>query len=347
MIVFDIGKDLLIPHPATHKSSYCFVAYNPKLERILQEVYGRSGLCLKVFKRPLGKHTPYTFGWGKKPLYEVTKVQNLMARRGIAPRVYDLVKVNGHAAQVTQFIEPNGQDPTLERLKELIAEYRIKSRKGWDIGERNWVGDQFVDFSGFYFSDRNWYAKQLTNRAHTRRDRYIGVAYQAVLDLGIKGTRNNQHRIDVLQLDKIDFKGKTVLDIGCNLGAFSRYAHGRQAKRIVGVDRIADLTFEINNWLGYFNVDFITARLPGDVAKIKELSGIEKFDIVLCLAAIKHISGWGEWLKNLCDDIYIFEGHGGVKQQYYENMLASQFSSFEYLGKTNDNYSRVAFRCKV
>lgn len=345
-MILNFNPTLLVRDSSTYKSTYCYIVRNLEVQEKLQEVYGRPNLCLKIFKDPLGARTIYTFGWGKKPLGEVSKIQNLFARRGIAPRVFDLVEVNGHAAQVTNFVEDDGQKPNVKRLTKLMGEYQVSSRKGFDVGERNWVGSQFVDFSGFHFQDLDEYINGLGERAHTRRGENIDTAYQEVDLLGIKGTRDFSLRSDVMKLDKIDFKDKTVLDIGCNLGAFCRAAQYKEARRVVGIDRIANLSFEINNWLGYFNLDFIKARLPADVEQIKIQSGIEKFDIVFCLAAIKHVGGWGEWIKDLCADLFIFEGHGNIPKDIYWRVLEENFRQVNYLGQTEDNYSRVVYQCR-
>ena len=116
---------------------------------------------------------------------------------------------------------------------------------------------------------------------------------------------------------------------------------------MVGVDRIANLSFDINNWLSYFNLDFIKTRLPADAEQIKIQSGIEKFDIVFCLAAIKHIGGFDNWLKDLCANLFIFEGHGNISKEAYVRVLNENFRTVEYLGQTEDNYSRAVYRCKV
>ncbi len=46
------------------------------------------------------------------------------------------------------------------------------------------------------------------------------------------------HDIDGIdpEFTDLDFKGKTVCDLGCNLGHFTFYAHERGAKKVVGYD---------------------------------------------------------------------------------------------------------------
>ncbi len=341
----EIDEALLVRDESTHESSYCFVAYSEELERVLAKLYGRSGLCMKVFKKPVKDWTKKSFGWGQVQVGETARVQNLFAWHGIAPRVFDVVTLGERVAQVVEFAVSKGE-PRPDRLKELVNRFGIKIRKGyWDVNPKNWVGGLFVDFSGFYFGDPEGYKEGLVRRAHTRRGEFIGAAYQEIKELGIKGWRKLAHRVEVLRLDEVDFKGKTVLDLGCNLGAFSRLAADRGASRVVGVDRIAGLAHEVSNQLGYWNVDFIQARLPGDLTKIAGRSGIERFDIVFTMAITNHMGGFADWMVELCGGVLIFEGHGGEDMEAYLVDLQRHFQEVAYLGQTTDNYERAVFRC--
>lgn len=372
----EIGAELLVRNEGTHESSYCFVVYNEMVEALLKEIYGRGGLCLKVFKRPLGEQRPEGFGWGQVPFPETARVQNLFAWYGLAPRVIDLVMVEGRVAQVVEFVSGEWESKFAELeaveglttvaeatrlhniiratnleglagLKTVAERYRIKAKKvNWDLNERNWVGGKFVDFSGLYFEDPDAYKRDLVRRAHTRRDKYIGVAYQGVEELGIKGTRDMSHRLEVMRLDRLDFEGKTVLDLGCNLGAFSRYAFERGARRVVGVDRIAQLAHEVSNLLGYWQVLFIEARLPGDLGRVVDAAEIKRFDIVFATAVTNHMQGFGQWMADLCGGTMIFEGHGKIPGQEYEADLRAAFERVKFLGETSDNYVRSVFRAE-
>lgn len=346
-MILDFDPSVLVKDSSTFTSSYCYIVRTSEVRKKLLEVYGRSGLCLKIMKDPLGKHTRFTFGWGKVHLGRASIIQNIFARCGIAPRVYDLIEVNGHAAQVTEFAKKNGGSPNIGKLKILMEEHGILSRKSLDVGNRNWVGNKFVDFSGFYFADRNHYVKNLVESAHTRRGKNIGVAYQGVHELEIRGSRDFAHRVKQMGLESIDFSGKTVLDIGCNLGNYSRLADREHAKRVVGVDRIADLSFQVSNLFYCFNIDFIKARLPDDIDEITKQSGIEKFDIVFCMAVIKHVGGFAPWLKDLCSDLLVFEGHGNISSEVYKPVLTENFRKVDFLGNTHDNYKRAVFICRV
>lgn len=233
-------------------------------------------------------------------------------------------------------------------LRPLVKKYRVGLRKNfWDVNPRNWRSGLFVDFSGFHFVDLAAYEADLLRQAHTRRGEYIGVAYQPVPEMGIKGTRDMASRIRAMRLEEVDFKGKTVLDIGCNLGYLCRWATAQGARRVVGVDRIADLTYQVANWLGDWQTDYLRLRLPEEAGEIFFSSGIEKFDIVIAAAVVKHVGGLAPWLRDLCQDLFIFEGHGSIGPGGYAPQLRDLFKTVNYFGQTNDNYKRHLFQCRV
>ena len=91
------------------------------------------------------------------------------------------------------------------------------------------------------------------------------------------------------ELDKIDFSGKSVLDIGCWDGYWSFYAERRGAARVLATDDTGQ------NWAG--EAGFLLAReclksavdydLNRSVYNLVELD--TKFDIILCLGVYYHL----------------------------------------------------------
>lgn len=354
-------------------SGHCaFLLRSPQLEEELKEIFGRDGLCLKVFRRSSKGFKVEDFCWGPnnpvdRSLVEKTKIQNLCARCGLAPRVYAVIQIDYEGeerfAQVTDFLTGP--------LKELpqIPFTVLKDRFGlelnrWDGSAQptNFKGGKLIDFESLvivkddYDRDRKLteqlesvdhgtqYLDRLRVRAKPGRR-----AYEAVPELGIGGRRNFEHRTGMMKLDDVDFRGKTVLDIGCNLGVFSRMAWDRGAKRIVGVDcYTADAAYEIANWLGYWNLDFFEMVLPQDHELISKLSGIESFDIVFLLAMYRRVSGWAPWLAKLCKNVLYLEGHATLhperRVEGYTRVVGKDFSRVEYLGNTTDDRTRVLLR---
>ena len=91
------------------------------------------------------------------------------------------------------------------------------------------------------------------------------------------------------ELDKIDFAGKTVLDIGCWDGYWSFYAERRGAARVLATDDSSQ------NWTGSAGFHLAKELLQSSVECDLELSVYdlskldEKFDIVLCLGVFYHL----------------------------------------------------------
>jgi len=350
-----IPKSLLQRAEDTHVSSFCFVANSPQLEKGLKTLYGRDGLCLKVFQE-LGEGAPpdpEQFFWVRVPLSETTRVQNLYALYGLAPRVYDIVLINKRRlAQVTDYVLPRGE-PDIAQFFKIADHFHIRTVTNWDIGERNWRGRQFVDFSGLYFGDKETYITEMKDRAQamiygSRKGETGKKAYQAVPELGILGDRVMSTRIAAMGWGSEEFRGCTVLDLGCNLGGMVRAAYQRSALRSVGVDHkyIAGAATEVCNWLGYWNVDVLGLDLPRDAYRIEEMTGIGQFDVVFALSIFNHMGGYASWIPDLCKKELYLEGHGGDLPGRYEKELRQDFGSVAFLGYVTDNLRRPIFRCR-
>jgi len=357
-----IDPALLVPHPDTTEASCCFVAYSPEIEAVLLARYGRQGLCLKVFPPDKQRKVdtngqPREFWrfenveWTKVSLAEASEVQNLFALHGIAPRAYDIVWVNGEqAAQVTDFLTDNGRDRQDELWRRLVDQYVIETMRNLDVGERNWIGGKMFDYGAMCWADREAYLAELTEEAYTRRGKRIGSSYQPVDGLEMRGRRDIGSRVKKMRLDDVDFDGATVLDIGCNLGAFCREAHDRGALRVVGIDRreIPMLAGQVNNLLGYWNLDIVQLKLKDGLdnrARIVEAGGIEQYDVVFCMAVVNYFGGYDAWIADLCRGVLYLEGHGGEAPERYWAALNRDFERVEFLGMTDDNYVRPLFRC--
>ena len=333
--------------------SYTIVLYNSEIDSILAAAYGRRGLCVKVLKGKVpqrivrvDQEEPYRYG--KTELFEATVIQNLAARRGMAPRVYGWASVNNLIAQVIEYI-PNVKDPPAAerearcvKLQSLLDELGLISvAKTEDIGVLNWRDGKYVDFSHLNFKDYPGYIASLDIRARTRRGEVLPKAYQGVPLLGIVGTRDIPARIENLRLHDIDWKGKNVIDIGCNFGAFCRYATDAGAKRVVGIDKAGELAFEINNALGYWNMDIVTRTFPHQ-------KRLPKVDIVFMMAFHNYVGGLEaalSWSAPVANNLMIVESHGGEDQAYCEAILRKYFKRIDYLGYVQDPQVRHQWHC--
>ena len=358
-----------------------FVLWGPLIQEQLLRDYGREGLCLKVWKRQLVGSLEEAYwghgGSGGGLIVECAQIQNIAAMYDLAPRVYDVVRVqfNGevHAGQVVEYASEKKPAkgaplPTLDPLREKLT---LNTWDG-DFRRANWRGGRLIDFERERFASADIeqydrydkerqkcfdhgaeYEAGLVARALKGHKR----AYQAVPELGIPGRRNLAHRVEAHRLGEVDFRGKSVLDLGCNLGVFSRYAWDRGAKRVVGVDvKQAELAYEVSNRLNYWNLDFLTLALPREAGRIAEETGIGRFDVVICFAMIRRAGGFAKggglkpWMDALVGDVLCLESHdtNDVEKSAagWRRLLAGQFREVEFLGRVKDDRRRFGFRCK-
>lgn len=333
---------------------HSFISRTAIVQTKLLRRFGRRELCLKVFTKSAGM-APDTFRWGSRnfmpTLDETTRAQNLLALHGLAPRVYGVVRLSGgELAQVTDFVASKSTKRR-KGVEAATGQYGIVCDRRPKLGHQpdDWRGGLLVDCCGLRFRDADAYLTGLRERASaTPWGREGTKGYQAVPEIGLDGRRDFRRRVEWMRLDEAEFASKTVLDIGCNLGSFCRYAARRGAVRVVGVDvdAAASAAFEIANWLELWNVDYLALDLPDQASQIAALSGIERFDVVFLLASVRHVGGWAGWIDDLCADVLYLEGHSVDKRETYENGLRAAFGTVEYLGKTKDHFPRPLFRCR-
>jgi tRNA (mo5U34)-methyltransferase len=91
------------------------------------------------------------------------------------------------------------------------------------------------------------------------------------------------------ELDKIDFTGKSVLDIGCWDGYWSFYAERKGAARVLATDDSSQ------NWTGgagfHLAKELLNSSVESDLQlSIYDLCRLDtKFDIILCLGVLYHL----------------------------------------------------------
>jgi 2-polyprenyl-3-methyl-5-hydroxy-6-metoxy-1,4-benzoquinol methylase len=189
--------------------------------------------------------------------------------------------------------------------------------------------------------------KELVKNTHFGKAK--NQPYQTIGDL--HGSRDMKYRFKFMNIPE-NFEGKTVLDIGCNMGMVCMEAKDRGASRVVGVDydkkiiTTAKKFFKENNCDGelyQFNVN-------DGLQALQKLIGDDQFDYVFALAiwgTVKKPILWS-MINYYCTDTCWMEGHNKekgkeekIKKELTENLI---FSDLSFLGNTKDRGIRPTFR---
>jgi len=210
-------------------------------------------------------------------------------------------------------------------INKLGKQYGFKAQK--DItNHQDLINGKFVDPQPFAFEDRPYleYVKEV----YCEKGKYGKIYYQDEPGIGLtSGPRKSKDRIKYLALDKIDFKGKVVWDIGCAGGYFCRYAMDRGAKRVIGLDTkdTLEAAFHVGNYLKYFNIDYVECDLSRGIP----VADIPKADIAFFLSMNLHV-GIPEALKDI--PLVIFEDNS--RENRHEKKLKDPWI---------DHYRRIEF----
>jgi SAM-dependent methyltransferase len=115
-------------------------------------------------------------------------------------------------------------------------------------------------------------------------------------------------------LEGIDFKGKRVLDVGCNSGQYCLYAYKKGASKVVGID-VDEMRLEQAKILN----DQEGADIIFEKRSIYELNELGSFDIVLCIAVLTEITDLSMGIQNLKNVIgnYAFLEMDIPRQHFY------------------------------
>jgi len=169
----------------------------------------------------------------------------------------------------------------------------------------------------------------------------------------IQGQRDLDKRFEYIDYD---FKGKTVLDLGCNTGGML-FKIGHEIKQGVGVDFNTRL-INVANLLRYVNHDDELSFYVFDLVKepLDQLSNFmrDPIDVCFMLSISYNVSTWKEvvaWCRKNTKTL-IYEAHGTddfIKEQV--QILESHYSTVKRLSAvcTDDNdgpKSRQLFICE-
>ena len=179
----------------------------------------------------------------------------------------------------------------------------------------------------------------------------------------LPGLRSYAPRVRDLQLDDIDFNGKTVLDLGANLGMLCLEAKRRGAARVVGVDNDPQYVHAARQLAARSGIaaEYMQLDLNRfDFSTFTDTFGLDQFDVVFCCSMIENLTNAGSFSRSLAPHIaetYYLEGHsadGAREVQRYRGYLESMgFAAVQTLHSTDsgqnapgelNGHARPAFR---
>ena len=154
-----------------------------------------------------------------------------------------------------------------------------------------------------------------------------GMAYHDVPEFGIKGRRDNEHRLKQLNLG--DLTGKTVMDIGCNSGWFCKKAIELGAAWSFGYDRqvVVNAAKKINHMPG-------VSLFGRDVNQLTSESIGGPVSIILFLSMFK-LLGLPHFLS-VADHLVMENNSTRFEDYIFFRLHRLGFSRVEHCGYTTD-----------
>ena len=164
----------------------------------------------------------------------------------------------------------------------------------------------------------------------------------------IKGGERNDKRISMFNWN--EFKGRDVLDIGCNSGMFALEAKRRGARRVVGVEK-EDCILNGREIAEKENLDVEFWQL--DMESVEFRRYCPKFDIVIFLSMYGYLkkdpTEYLNWLDLKTRRVMYFEtnANGKHKQQIEVLKENTSFGEYQYIGPGNqeDSAFHQFWRC--
>ena len=163
-------------------------------------------------------------------------------------------------------------------------------------------------------------------------------------------------RPDVLQRIKSvrpdDLQGKTVLELGCNIGSNCFLATQFGATHATGVDyspRLISAAARLNSFMAapaFFCVYDLNVELADE----------QRADTVFCFSVVNHLKntdGIVQTILKKTGSVLYFEGHAGTSRQDYDYLLRDEyFRTVELVGFMRDGIhthktTRPLWRCEI
>ena len=241
---------------------------------------------------------------------------NILVEPGGAVRVLDLdqaVKTNPAAAFLGDFLGA-GPHPAVRTVPHLLLRLGLGRMKLGGLGRvarrlrRRSAAEDTVPNSRL---DEVWEMASMTDaNAPGRKVAYYRIAYEGRL---MPGERAWEPRWDAIRR-AVDFRGKRLLELGCNLGLLSCYARNEAASGCHGVDHEQRIVDAAVNFAKFAEVDTTFSRCDFDSPEPWESElGAENYDIVSALSVVNWLKDRKRFLAFLGRfREVIFEGHDSV-----------------------------------
>lgn len=272
------------------------------------------------------------------PLWEKMIISNILSLRNVAPRIYDIVKLQSGETTAFAFVVQHidgrvvtGQAASrfFKQFKRVLVEEEIEifaESTNIDFRSPSYNKNIVSDSTGTYYVDiqefginRKGHHKRLVEAMHdithfgaSQPFRPKKYAYQSVPGASALGKRDSLYRIsnldEFLGRQLVDYQNSTVLDVGCNLGIFTAHALSRGARWVVGLDtpKIIQVSKQFLIEGGFSRFDLIGCDLRQ--SDVSDLLPFRKFDLLLFLSVEMHI-GFPEWLSEMDFRYFLYEGH--------------------------------------
>lgn len=275
---------------------------------------------------------------------------NALYLRGIAPRLYDLIEIDGGGTHCVAYVMQHldgGVPATTEydefivKLRKLIKErfiqliveggfnnkdFNTNSCNGNLITDKSTGKTLYVDIQNFRLVDYGNYLDRIALKANDEthfgdKSYLLGgkYLYQAIPGVRLPAKRNSHERIkiirDLLSRTGMNIKEKVVLDIGCNIGVMAAQYLCDGARWVHGWDfpEIVTHTEKIMLGIGCTRFSLTGTRLHSKISIPQDLPLHIRGNqeyVISYLSIERHI-GWIEDLATLSWSFMIYEGHEG------------------------------------
>jgi hypothetical protein len=157
--------------------------------------------------------------------------------------------------------------------------------------------------------------------------------YQSISvdELETPGVRSSRAEI----LDRIVFAGKTVLDLGSNLGELSRVARARGAALVDGLEFdpfFVELATALNSYGQVTRVSYYRRDIT-DPSTYRD-----HYDVVLAFSVFVYVESVLEELARVTDELFVLETHrleGNNLEDYYVRVVGKHFPHYAIIGESD------------